>query len=284
MNDDQKIRILLENLAEDISTDTNLWPVIRQDIRVKPRYHVFRDFSTLRRVAVVMVALLIFVGTALAIYGALSGFYSDPGIQQVQDLLTPLDLTETHPEFDVNITLLWAYADGHRITVSYVVDFAPNLTIPGVVQGVLSDADGPEYPPAEFLGIGGGGGSGGNVERNRFGSTLSFDSRAVEDDPQMLSLDLTLQFQDTSTMGGSGGGSGGGGGDGNSTPAESTSITHVEPFEVNFDFTVPFIPARRSEETITEKYRKHHHGGERIIVCTINHHRPSVLYIPRRWT
>ncbi|NJL54334.1 hypothetical protein HC928_03485 [bacterium] len=251
MNNDQKVRILLENLAEDISTDTNLWPVIRQDIRVKRRFDVFRDFSTLRRVAVVMVAMLIFVGTALAIYGVLGGFYGDPGIQQVEDLLTPLDLRETHPEFDVNVSLLWAYADGHRITVSYIADFASDLIIPNGVQGILSDADGRTYLPAEFLGVGGGGGGGGNAERNSFGSTLSFDARAIDGNPQTLSLDLTLQFQNPPTMDGSGSGSGGGGGGGNSTPAGSTSITHVEPFEVTFDFDVPFIPARRSEETMT---------------------------------
>lgn len=251
MNDEQKVRILLENLAEDVSTDTNLWPAIQKHLQAKPKYNSFMPQNMPRRVALVLAVLLMSVGAALAIYGVLGGFYGDPGIQQVEDLLTPLDLTETHPEFDVNITLLWAYADGHRITVSYIADFASNLIIPNGVQGVLSGVDGRTYPPAEFLGVGGGGG-GGSAERNSFGTTLSFDARAIDGNPQTLSLNLALQFQNSPTMGGSGSGSGGGGGGGgNSTPTESMSITPVEPFEVAFDFDVPFIPARRSEETVT---------------------------------
>jgi hypothetical protein len=131
------------------------------------------------------------------------------------------------------------------------MDYANTLHVPTLVTGTLTDTNGTQFPSAQFLGFGGGGGGGGG-ERSFYGSTLSFDTTGIAGNPESLSLRLILRADHTAnafdTGGGSGGGSGGGGG-GSTLP---DTFTIVEPFELTFDFEVPVIAARRSEDAVTQ--------------------------------
>jgi hypothetical protein len=248
MNNEEKARTLLKHLAEEIPDDMDLWNDIQR--KAKPAFTERRPAQrSLRTVLITAAILVMIVGSAYAVYQTLNINASDPGLQNVADLLTPLNLTQSLPDDDVNVTLVWAYADGHRVAVAFEIDYANTLLVPTLVTGRLTDTSGTEYTSAQFLGFGGGGGGGGG-ERAFYGSTLSFDTTGITGNPESLSLHLILRADHTENAAEMGGGSGGGGGGGGS--AQSDIFTTVEPFELTFDFEVPFIAARRSEDTVTQ--------------------------------
>lgn len=254
MSNEEKVRTLLKHLAEEIPNDMDLWNDIQR--KAQPALHTAR-IPVQRNLRVVLIAaaiLVMMVGAVYAVYQALQNGAADPGLQNVADMVTPLNLTQSLPDNDVNVTLIWAYADGHRVSVAFEIEYPNELAVPQVVTGRLTDASGTEFPEAQFLGFGGGGGGGGE-ERSYFSSTLSFDTTGIFGNPDTLSLRLLLRADypaDTLDTGAGSGGGGGGGGGGSSLP---DTFTIVEPFELTFDFEVPFIPARRSEETITQTVR-----------------------------
>lgn len=248
MNNEEKARTLLKHLAEEIPEDMDMWNDIQRKAQPALRKANQPVYRSLRTVLIAAAILVMMVGSAYAVYQALSINAGDPGLQNVADLVTPLGLTQSLPDDDVNVTLVWAYADGHRVAVGFEMDYANTLLVPMLVTGRLTDASGTEYPPAQFLGFGGGGGGGGGGDRLNYGSTLSFDTTRITGNPDTLSLRLTLSAEHTDNAFDTGAGSGGGGGG----FAQPDAFTVVEPFELTFDFEVPFIAARRSEDAITQ--------------------------------
>jgi|GEM_PF-4056399 len=191
--------------------------------------------------AFVVVFALMFATVAYAVYQA-QLVRGDPGIMAVgaQELGTPLNLTQSLPDADVNLNLQWAYADGNRIAIAWEVEFAI-IHNPAITQITLLDADGQPFEYADFL-RGGGGGGGGGGERAAFGTTTSWDATRITGAPESLNLTVVIGVAsenpitppDISNAGGEGGEGGGGGG-------SSTEFTPFMPYEARFEITVPFI-------------------------------------------
>ncbi|MBK9123879.1 MAG: DUF4179 domain-containing protein [Chloroflexi bacterium] len=244
MNDRDLARLLDAIASEEIPDDMNLWNDIKAQLNELPAVPARRTASALSRIAAVFAVLLI-AGSVYAVYQVITTRGGDPGIMAVDDLVTPLNLVQSSPSDDVNITVDWAYADGHRIAVGWTVDYASELDVPQPTF-VLTDGEGTAFGPADFL-RGGGGGGGGDGERNTFGSVTSFDATGIKGAPESLMLSLTATFDPANgpgeiTGGGGGGGSGGGGSAGQ-TPPEPVEIA---PFTVTFEFEVPFFRARET--------------------------------------
>lgn len=227
---------LLDDIAAQEIPDTmNLLPQIQAQLAAKPTVRA-RPLLHLSRVAAVFIALMV-ATVAYAVYQT-QFFSGDTGISTVGalELITPLDLIQTHPNADVNVILHWGYADGNRIAVSWEVDYANRYAQPFIQSIQLFDAQGRPFSTADFL-YGGGGGGGGSETRSSFGSTASWDATGITGTPDTLDLTvvITVSDQPPQMMGG------GGGGGGSSAPVEQR--LPVPPFEARYQFSLPFIPA-----------------------------------------
>jgi hypothetical protein len=168
-------------------------------------------------------------------------FNSDPGLTAIlsRNLATELNLTQRHPAADVQVTLQWAYADGNRIALGYLGDYAASVILPAATTVQLFDETGQALPAPDFI-QGGGGGGGGGGDRFLFSGEASFDARGITTTTGRLNLRLVITFSDQPISGGGGGGGGGsGGGDQPNRPQA------LAPFALEYTFSVPFIPAVR---------------------------------------
>lgn len=266
MDDNEKRlqRYLDEIAQETIGEDMNLWPEIRAQVEEK-RAQQFRFAFGLGRVATVIFALLVVSTVGYAFYLNRGGSHGDAGLIGVSqaELTTSLELTQTIN--DVNVSLLWAYADGNRISLSYEVEYANTLDVPPLTSMELKDKAGNSFPGAAFL-MGGGGGGGGGGGRRSYGSVVSYDATAITEQPSALDLTLIMRFgqegqadtpspiplpEVTPSVGGGGGGGGGGGMEVSPEHPPEKALTPLAPFIATFDFSVPFIPALRFPEAQT---------------------------------
>lgn len=251
--DNQSLHNLLDDLAkQEIPDKMNLWNNIEKRLPAAHKRPPTRQSLRFSTAILTLVIALAFVTGAYAVYQSQFVNLGDPGIvsASAEDLITPLELTQSHPDADVNLKLQWGYADGNRIAVGWEVDYSTAYLQPGILSVELLDADGNQFSYADFL-RGGGGGGGGGPERASFGSTTSWDATGISADTE--SLELTVVFtmvgvSDSPTMlGGRGGfGGGGGGGGGSAAAPEATEEPErqvVTPHEFSFDITLPFIPA-----------------------------------------
>jgi hypothetical protein len=230
-----KIEQILNDIAsEEVADDMNLWPDIRDTLKTIPAPRS-RPILNLSR-AVAAFAVILFAGTVYAVYQTVSR-NGDPGIQAVSELITELDQSMEWSPKDVNVTLDWGYADGHRIAIGWTIDYPIELDLPMPTVTVL-DRNGTPLKDAAFL-YGGGGGGGGGGDRVVLAMTNSFDATGITGTPE--TLPLTIHFTFSPEVQGAGfGGGGGGGGSSTQTPPRQT-IT--DPFRLMFDFELPFIPA-----------------------------------------
>ncbi len=252
----QELQQILDAIAgEEIPETMNLWQDIRDRVTV-PAAQPVRPVLRLSKVVLLLGILLIASTAAYAVYQA-AQHGGDQGIMGVSEanLITDLNLTQTLEDADVNITLKWAYADGHRIALGWEVDHAEGLGVPFPNAIRLFDREGNEFGPADFL-RGGGGGGGGGGGRIIFGSTASFDATGIGDNPAELNLRAMLEFTsdnlptEITGVGGSGGSGGGGAGSGSDdsnavSPTALPEPVRIAPFTIEYEFTVPFIPAIR---------------------------------------
>lgn len=256
MNERQLQNLLDQIAQEEIPDDMDLWNEIQTRVATPTRRHVKPPLRVSKYLLIA--AILLVVSSTYAVY-QVTRHGGDTGIVGVSEanLITDLNMTQTLADADVNATLNWAYADGHRIAIGWTVDHADNLVVPPISTIRLYDETGNEFGTADFL-RGGGGGGGGGGGRTIFGSTASFDATHITGSPETLNLRLVMDFTQSndSMMGGSGtsggGGSGGGSSDSSATPAP-TPIPRIpiEPFTMEFDFSVPFIPAVKIAEPLT---------------------------------
>ncbi len=242
---------ILESIAqEEIPDDMQLWNKIEARLNT-PNTRRTTRLNRLGRAAVYLLVALAVTTVGYAFYQQLIQVGGDPGIIAVQDLVTPIDQTQKHPTQDMNLTIKWAYADGHRIAFEWQADYLNTYQTPFPAKVQLFDANGNEFPPADFL-QGGGGGGGGDGVRSSVGSTHSFGTRGIPADTESLDVKLVMTFSsllESEVGGGSIGRMGGGGGGGGGSSSEGESVTPeplipIESFVAEFDLTVPFISAK----------------------------------------
>lgn len=252
---ERELHNILESIAqEEIPDDMQLWHKIESRLNT-PNTRRTTGLNRLGRAAVYLLAALALTTAGYAFYQQLIQVGGDPGIIAVQDLVTPIDQTQRHPTQDVNVTIKWAYADGHRIAFEWQADYPSTYQTPFPAKVQLFDATGKQFPPADFL-QGSGGGGGGDGERSSVGSTHSFDASGIPTDTTSIDLKLVMTFSsllESEVGGGSigrmGGGGGGSGSDGDSLTPEP--LIPIESFIAEFNLTVPFIPAQSIHEDST---------------------------------
>lgn len=248
--DKNTLHNVLNDLAKQEIPDTmNLWKDIEKRLPAAHKRPSARPALRLSTAVLTLVVALAFVTGAYAVYQS-QVVNGDPGIVSAgaEALITPLELTQSHPDADVDMVLHWGYADGNRIAVEWMVRYKNTYYQPGIGSIELYDAEGNAFNGADFI-RGGGGGGGGDGESSIFGSVASWDSTHITDNPENINLTvvLTLTSEPTSLSGFNGGG-GGGGGEGGGLPVlpeatEEPERSLVPPHEFSFDITLPFIPA-----------------------------------------
>lgn len=244
MNDNQLKQLLRQIAERDIPDDIDLWQPIQTQLEGQP----MRTQPTFRliRLAIAVVILLL---VSLISYAVYQNSIHDPGLSgaKAADLFTYLDISQTAD--DVTVTLNWAYADAHRIALSYETSYDREIVGDriGVIDTLLIDKNS-DTPLINAFG--GGGGGGGESSIARFNATANFQTPEQQPLPETLDLQLRLTLGDPAdaNFAYSGGGSQSGGGGGGfvhegqqSPPDVETNL--IEPVEFVFDFSLPVIPA-----------------------------------------
>lgn len=255
MNKRQIERALDEIARKEIQDDMDLWPNIQNRLNAKPNRWLHPLNSMARYAAVIALALASVV--AYAFYQQ-TGSY-DPGLDGVResDLITELGLAQT--QGDLTVTLDWAYADAHRVALSYSSSYVGDQMLQDVSRR-LTDQNGNEIPPAFG---GGGGGGGGNDGEPRLAEALANYDISGIDLTGRDAIDLRLEITygtvvvpngvpDGGVGGGSGGG-GGGGGDGTPSVDMPAFMEPIDPVTFTFDFSLPVIQALTVELMETQE-------------------------------
>lgn len=232
----------LISIAQTEINDVDLMPDIQRQLgkRRSPTRRIITGFA---RMAATVVILLMFSAAGYAVWQLGGAPMTIP-----QDLITEIDEEQTIDGMTVQLD--WAYADAHRVTVSWSAVYDASEVVGGsLLDATLMTADGTVIPEAYG---GGGGGGGGDSTLVRSSSTLNFDVRMLDmatlDDT--LALTLVVRYGAMPAMGGAPQGSGGGGGGGGGSSATApTVVAPTAPASIpertySFDFSVPLLPAR----------------------------------------
>lgn len=249
--DDRLITQALQEIArKEVPDDMNRLPEIQKQLGRVSR-------SAVRsRTSWVVAAILAMLTVSIVAYAAarlLQTSPLDPGLQGASeaDLITMLNLDQTVD--GVTVTLDYAYADANRLSIG----LGSTGTVPIDVQYrfgdvVLTSSEG--YPITPMFGGGGGGGGGtDNPALNNYGmsTTASYDTTAIEGNPDTLNLRLetTIEVYSAVDMASGNGGGGGGGssgseggsGSGGSVVSNEPPVPEriIGPFV--YEFTLPFI-------------------------------------------
>ncbi|MEL6527481.1 MAG: hypothetical protein AAFQ07_17405, partial [Chloroflexota bacterium] len=240
--DKQTIKQHLATISQEEVTDVDLMPEIQKQL-TKRHSSTRQLLFQIGRVAAVLVVVLMMSAVGYAVWQL-----NDSPTTIPQDLLTPINQEVTIDGMTVNVD--WAYADVHRIAVSWSAVYNRDEVEGGSMLGAtLTTADGTEIPPS----FGGGGGGGSPFDPiARSSSTLNFDVRLLESivDTETLDLVLTIRYGSLpNATSGSGGGGGGGGGSSEDAPTPVPMPT-VAPQGIperifTYEFSVPVLPARQ---------------------------------------
>ncbi|MCU0465090.1 MAG: DUF4179 domain-containing protein [Anaerolineae bacterium] len=252
--DQNSLHNLLDDLAKQEIPDTmNLWNDIEKRLPMAQKLPAARPALRFSTTVLTLIFALALVTGAYAVYQ--SQFVNvDPGIEgaRTENLITPLELTQSHPEDDVNLTLLWGYADGNRIAVGWEVDYSHDYLQPGILTVQLFDAEGNLFDYADFGYSLYGSGSGGS-QRASFNRATSWDATAITDDTESLDLTVVVRMVGYSNTGFStpmGGVDSGSAGSPEAT--EEPERERVTPHKFSFNITLPFIPVvEAAEEPVT---------------------------------
>ncbi|MEO0596190.1 MAG: hypothetical protein AAF126_08790 [Chloroflexota bacterium] len=248
--DKQTIKQHLATISQEEVTNVDLMPEIQKQLT--KRHSATRQlFFQAGRVAAVLVVILMMSAVGYAVVWQLS----DVIMTIPQDLLTPINQEQEIDGLTVNLE--WAYADAHRIAVSWGAVYNRDEVQGGNMLGAtLATADGTEIP-SEFGGGGRGGGSNSpNYQTARTYSTLNFDARALENiaDTQTLDLVLTVRYGALPNATSGSGGGGGGGGESSEDALTPVPMPTVAPQDIperifTYEFSVPVLPARQGTVT-----------------------------------
>lgn len=249
MNDKQLKQLLTQIAEKEIPDDMDLWKPIQaqlegQTVTRKPMLRLVR----------LAVAIAILLLVSLISYAVYQNNIGDPGLSGAEeaDLLTYIEESQTID--DVTVTLTWAYADEHRIALTYETTF--DRAVVGDSIGMIDTTLIDKTTGTEIQSTFGGGGGGGSSDSTiaHFSATSNFLTPQMNTLPEFLDLELHLTLGDPETAPiafGAGGGSGGGGGGGSVPPGEpipqNVPDNPIEPIEFIFEFSVPLLPALKIE-------------------------------------
>lgn len=164
------------------------------------RLDLWRARHPVAAAALAAVALLAFVGAALALSAALAQLIrQDAGLRAVfdSDQGTELNLSQTIGDYTV--TLKWAYADGNRLTVGYTIAGAPGVEYTNL-QAFSNRLLLQGAPPVELPGMFGVGNVfsyelpyASNQVGNVSAHSYTFDLTVLDPVPNVLNLRLELE-------------------------------------------------------------------------------------------
>jgi hypothetical protein len=244
--DENQIKQALAAIAEqEIKDDMNIWPHVKTALsaQTSPQH---RTIFKLVQIAAMFVIVVAVSAMTYAVYQGLIN--ADKGLEAVDRDNKIVYFGQTKPvvptnsqtptDYDLAVTLDYAYADANRITVSFTASGkAPaSKSVAVYSNATLLDANGQELSRMPLLGSGGGSGGGGGgsgsggsedpiVEFNN-SLTANFDASSITDNPANIDLQLKVEVAYTSadTQGG--------------MLLAGTST---------FDFSLPFNPGRSAE-------------------------------------
>jgi hypothetical protein len=185
--DKQQLSRQLHRLAqEEIPDNMNLWPRIQGQLKRKSKP---RSFSLAYALSAFVMISLVGIGGFIAYRSASVTTQEAVSPSQASDL----NIVQTIG--GVTMSLDWAYADAHLISLQYSVIYNPQeVTLPDFGMVSLRTADGLILPQDNN---GGGGGGGGDDTSVRFTNQVNFDASAIQGNPESLDLVLLVQYQET---------------------------------------------------------------------------------------
>lgn len=204
---EQEIRSAMQNIANDIQEDFDMWTDIQKQLTPRKR-HQHRRLIHLSRAAAIFGLLLV----STISYGFFQGrSVTDEGLQAIQqaDLQTPLNLSEQVGQYTVGLE--WAYADTHRIAVGYSITPPNDEAMIGITPDIVIRNREDNTP----LGFGTFGGAE-DIDGRHVGNVSVTDLDLLDEvDTLALAVDITLvrnldiieSMQNSTTSGGGGGGS-----------------------------------------------------------------------------
>jgi uncharacterized protein YgiM (DUF1202 family) len=186
--DKQQLSRQLHRLAQEEIPDTmNLWPRLQGQLKRKSKP---RSFSFAYALSAFVMISLVGIGGFIAFRGASVTTGEAVSPSQASDL----NIVQTIG--GVTMSLDWAYADAHLISVQYSVIYNPQeVTLPDFGMVSLRTADGLILP--QDNNGGGGGGGGGDDTSVRFTNQVNFDASAIQGNPESLDLVLLVQYQES---------------------------------------------------------------------------------------
>lgn len=165
MNDDQLSQILDTISKERVSANMDLWHSIQEKLSDPPtKLHQFRR----QRARWLLVAALVIMATSAMAVLAQSGNGNrsfDAGLNAASEQGLVTYFNDIKTDGDMSVMLEYAYADAHRLSISYNTEMQITEDDLGRIYftSTLEDANGTILSPI-FGGGGGGGGGGGNPD------------------------------------------------------------------------------------------------------------------------
>jgi hypothetical protein len=186
--DKQQLSRQLHRLAQEEVPDTmNLWPRIQGQLKRKSKP---RSFSFAYAMSALVMIMLVGIGGFVAYRSA--SVTSQEAVSPNQ--ATPLSMSQTIG--GVTMSLDWAYADAHLISLQYTVVYNPQeVSLPNFSIVNLRTADG-QLIPLDNNG-GGGGGGGGDGSSVSFSNQVNFDASVIQGNPESLNLVLLVQYTES---------------------------------------------------------------------------------------
>lgn len=149
---------------------------------------------------------------------------TDPGLEAASALVTEIGVTAYSPYDDINVTVDWAYADGHRIIVVWTIEHDNRLDYDTPVP-TLTGENGQSFP-LMLLEYNRGVTAGGSEDRTFYINMNTFDASGITGEPEMLALTAGFTFEAL-------------------PEGSATTGSVIKPFSTSIAFEVPFIPAQK---------------------------------------
>jgi hypothetical protein len=256
MKEQKVTRVLHEISEQKVPASLDLWPGIRVQLQARRRIFQWTRWmpaTHLGRAGLILAVLLVFGGTAYALYPVAGQvFHLFPGWQHVEEAYLAQEVNFSQTLNGVTVTLERVYADANEIVIGYTIKDSSGQLY-DIYDLALTDAAGTVFP--RTVGAGMTGQSDvlkGSLLPGEGAYVLAFDAAVVTDAPEELDLQMVMELVLSPDAPGL-----------SPTPSgplaelpESMVVTAesqpapgeeaiVGPF--TFDFSVPLIPGRVAE-------------------------------------